>query len=74
MNVVAHQDDDLLFRSPDLLHDVQAHRCVRAVFVTAGDAGRDSAYWTGRETGARAAYAQMTAAARRRSSSRPRRR
>lgn len=48
-NVVAHQDDDLLFLSPDLLHDVQANRCVRTVFVTAGDAGRDATYWGGRE-------------------------
>src|SRR5205085_11614279 len=38
MNIVAHQDDDLLFLSPDLLHDVQSARCVRTVFVTAGDA------------------------------------
>lgn len=63
MNVVAHQDDDLLFLSPDLLHDVQANRCVRTVFVTAGDAGRDGTYWGGRETGARAAYAQMAGVA-----------
>lgn len=63
MNVVAHQDDDLLFLSPDLLHDVQAGRCVRTVFVTAGDAGRDAAYWGGRETGAKVAYAQMAGVA-----------
>lgn len=63
MNVVAHQDDDLLFLSPDLLHDVQANRCVRTVFLTAGDAGRDETYWLGREDGAKAAYAQMAGVA-----------
>ena len=38
MNIVAHQDDDILFQSPNLLHEVQAGRCVRTVYVTAGDA------------------------------------
>jgi LmbE family N-acetylglucosaminyl deacetylase len=56
---VAHQDDDLLFMSPDLLRDVQAGRCVRTVYVTAGDAGEGSGYWMGREAGVRAAYARM---------------
>lgn len=59
MQVVAHQDDDLLFQNPDVLHDVQAGRCVRTVFLTAGDAGHSVAYWTGRESGSRAAYARM---------------
>src|SRR5215475_11483965 len=39
MNIVAHEDDDLLFLSPDLIHDIQSGRCVRTIFVTAGDAG-----------------------------------
>src|SRR6188472_3148233 len=39
MNVVAHPDDDLLFQSPDLLHDVQSGKCVRTVYVTAGERG-----------------------------------
>lgn len=59
MNVVAHEDDDLIFLSPDLLHDVQGSGCVVTVFVTAGDAGQGQSYWQGREAGARAAYAQM---------------
>ena len=59
MQVVAHEDDDLLFLSPDLLHDVQAGRCVRTVVVTAGDAAQGTAYWHGREAGSRAAYARM---------------
>jgi LmbE family N-acetylglucosaminyl deacetylase len=63
MNVVAHEDDDLLFLSPDLLHDVQSSRCVRTVFVTAGDADRGVAYWMGREAGVRAAYARMAGVA-----------
>ena len=59
MNVVAHEDDDLLFLSPDLLHDVQSSRCVRTVFVTAGDANMGVNYWMDREAGVRAAYARM---------------
>src|SRR5882757_7338193 len=59
-NVVAHEDDDILFLSPDLLHAVQAGRCVRTVFVTAGDAGAGPGYWQDREAGSKAAYIQMT--------------
>jgi LmbE family N-acetylglucosaminyl deacetylase len=59
MQIVAHADDDLLFMSPDLLQDVRSERCVRTVFVTAGDAGHGADYWQGREAGARAAYASM---------------
>ncbi len=56
MNVVAHQDDDLLFLSPDLLHDIDAGHCVRTVYITAGDAGHDKLYWQSRERGSEAAY------------------
>ncbi|MGZ6295092.1 MAG: PIG-L family deacetylase, partial [Candidatus Limnocylindrales bacterium] len=63
MNVVAHEDDDLLFLSPDLLHDVQGGLCVRTVFVTAGDAGNDADYWMSREAGSEAAYAEMAGVA-----------
>jgi LmbE family N-acetylglucosaminyl deacetylase len=59
LNIVAHEDDDLLFLSPDLLHDVQSGRCVRTIFVTAGDAGADQTYWLSREDGEKAAYRQM---------------
>ena len=59
LNVVAHTDDDLLFINPDIQSDITAGRCVRTVFVTAGDAGSGSGYWTSREAGAKAAYAQM---------------
>jgi LmbE family N-acetylglucosaminyl deacetylase len=60
MNFVAHEDDDLLFQSPDLIHDIQNGRCVRTVFLTAGDAGENATYWMAREAGARAAYANMS--------------
>lgn len=59
MQIVAHQDDDLLFQSPDLVRDIMAGRCVRTVFLTAGDAARGETYWKGRESGSMAAYAQM---------------
>lgn len=59
LNVVAHQDDDLLFINPGIVDDLDAGKCVRTVYVTAGDAGYDETYWGGREQGARAAYAQM---------------
>ena len=59
MNIVAHEDDDLLFLSPALLRDVRRGRCVRTVFVTAGDAServggtadQRSVYWHAREVG-----------------------
>jgi LmbE family N-acetylglucosaminyl deacetylase len=57
LNIVAHQDDDLLFLSPDLLHAIQSGRTVRTIFLTAGDAGSD--LWQTREAGVQAAYAQM---------------
>jgi LmbE family N-acetylglucosaminyl deacetylase len=60
LNIVAHEDDDLLFQNPDVLHDIQAGRCVRTVYVTAGDANDTATYWAGREAGVQAAYAQMS--------------
>ncbi|KAH8423603.1 uncharacterized protein LDX57_001363 [Aspergillus melleus] len=63
LNIVAHQDDDLLFLSPDLLHNVQGGAGLRTVFLTAGDAGQGSEYWNGRQEGSLAAYAQMAGVA-----------
>ncbi|WP_433370188.1 PIG-L family deacetylase [Actinoplanes sp. CA-142083] len=60
MNVVAHQDDDLLFINPVVSADLAAGKCVVTVYVTAGDAGRARSYWLGREKGARRAYSAMT--------------
>jgi LmbE family N-acetylglucosaminyl deacetylase len=57
LQVAAHEDDDLLFMNPDLLHTIQAGDCVRTVYLTAGDAGSSKFYWLGRERGSEAAYA-----------------
>ncbi|HEX7484411.1 MAG TPA: PIG-L family deacetylase [Candidatus Saccharimonadales bacterium] len=59
MNIVAHQDDDILFMNPDLIHSLQAGDCIRSVYLTAGDSGGGRLYWLGREEGSKAAYAQM---------------
>jgi LmbE family N-acetylglucosaminyl deacetylase len=59
MNIVAHQDDDLLFMSPDVQRDLRAGHCVRTVYVTAGDAGAGEFYWLSREKGSEAAYSKM---------------
>jgi LmbE family N-acetylglucosaminyl deacetylase len=59
MNIVAHQDDDLLFMSPTILAAIRNGLCVRTVYVTAGDANDSAPYWTSREEGVRAAYAQL---------------
>ncbi len=59
LNIVAHEDDDLIFINPDIRNDIRSGRCVRTVFLTAGDAGNaypDSIY---RERAPQAAYAQM---------------
>ncbi len=59
MNVVAHQDDDLLFMNPDLLHDIAAGHCVRTIYITAGDSGSGRFYWLSRQQGSEAAYSKM---------------
>jgi LmbE family N-acetylglucosaminyl deacetylase/putative flippase GtrA len=60
MNIVAHQDDDLLFMNPDLQHDISAGNCIRSIYLTAGDAGGNQLYWLSREQGSEAAYSEMT--------------
>ncbi|GKZ21779.1 hypothetical protein AbraIFM66951_008756 [Aspergillus brasiliensis] len=62
LNFVAHEDDDVLFLSPDLIRDILSGEPLRTVFLTAGDAGLGSDYWNGREDGSRAAYARMAVA------------
>ena len=59
MNIVAHQDDDILFMNPDLIHSLRDGNCVRSVYLTAGDSGSGRLYWLGREEGSKAAYAEM---------------
>jgi LmbE family N-acetylglucosaminyl deacetylase len=63
IQLVAHPDDDLLFINPDIQRDIESGLCVRTVYLTAGDARRDDAYWRQREDGARAAYATMSGVA-----------
>jgi LmbE family N-acetylglucosaminyl deacetylase len=63
LTIVAHEDDDLLFLSPDIYRDIQAGLCERTVYVTAGDAGQGQAYWQSREAGVLAAYSTMTGVA-----------
>ncbi len=59
LQVVAHEDDDILFMNPDVYSAIEAGRCMRTVYLTAGDAGESVNYWAGRESGAKAAYAEM---------------
>jgi LmbE family N-acetylglucosaminyl deacetylase len=59
VNIVAHQDDDLLFLNPDLQRDIAAGHCIRTIYITAGDAGSNQFYWLGREQGSEAAYSKM---------------
>lgn len=59
MNIVAHQDDDLLFMNPDIIHDIKAGYCIRTVYMTAGDSGNGQFYWLSREHGSEAAYSEM---------------
>jgi LmbE family N-acetylglucosaminyl deacetylase len=59
LDVIAHQDDDLLFMNPDLANAIRDGRCIRTVYLTAGDSGQTTEYWNNRETGAKAAYAAM---------------
>ena len=59
MDVVAHEDDDILFMDPVTPTDVAAGRCLTTVYLTAGDDGRSASYWQGREDGAMAAHAEL---------------
>jgi LmbE family N-acetylglucosaminyl deacetylase len=59
MNFIAHEDDDLLFINPAVIHDIQSGNCVRTVYFTAGDNGHDSSYWLSRQKGAERAYDSM---------------
>ncbi|WP_354187169.1 PIG-L family deacetylase [Arthrobacter sp. UYCu712] len=63
MHIVAHQDDDLLFQSPALIAAIRGGMCVRTVYVTAGDANEPATYWASRESGVKAAYAQLAGVA-----------
>lgn len=58
MQIVAHQDDDILFMNPDLLNSLKQGDCVRTIYLTAGDHGDQKKYWISREDGVMAAYAK----------------
>ncbi|MDF2044645.1 MULTISPECIES: PIG-L family deacetylase [unclassified Microbacterium] len=59
MAIWAHADDDIIFANPALSEEIASGRTVRAVFVTAGDAGKGLEYAEQREAGIRAAYDEM---------------
>ena len=60
VNVVAHQDDDLLFMNPDIARGILDPDPTVTVYLTAGDAGHaDPAYYVEREEGVMAAYASI---------------
>lgn len=59
LNIVAHQDDDLLFINPRISQALAQRHCVRTIYVTAGDDGRGADYFYLREAGAEMAYNVM---------------
>lgn len=63
VNMVAHEDDDLLFMNPDVDQAIKRGSCVRTFYLTAGDNNTGSAYAAQREAGARSAYAYMAGVA-----------
>ncbi|HEY5267607.1 MAG TPA: PIG-L family deacetylase, partial [Candidatus Saccharimonadales bacterium] len=60
VNIVAHEDDDLLFMNPDILNEIKDGYCERTIYVTSGDAGNGPFYYLSRQRGSEAAYAEMT--------------
>ncbi|MFB9691379.1 PIG-L family deacetylase [Amycolatopsis plumensis] len=42
VDVVAHQDDDLLFMNPDVYNSIRSGRAVKTVYITAGEGGYTS--------------------------------
>jgi len=63
LTIVAHEDDDLIFVNLDVVADIRAGRCMRRVFLTAGEAGNPYPDRIYRENGPEAAYAQMAGVA-----------
>jgi len=63
LTFVAHEDDDLIFINPDIVTDIRAGRCVKTVFLTAGEAGTAYPEALYRENAPEAAYAQMAGVA-----------
>jgi LmbE family N-acetylglucosaminyl deacetylase len=67
LSIVAHEDDDLLFQSPELMETVRSGRPSLTLFVTAGEANGDLVsrehYAAERQAGIRAAYAEAAGVA-----------
>ncbi len=65
LQVVAHQDDDLLFMNPDLGDDIRSGRPVVTVYLTSGESNAKDVpgYIAQRQAGVRAAYAAMAGVA-----------
>lgn len=64
VNIVAHQDDDILFMNPDIQDSITQKRCVETVFLTAGENDGTATmtreeFAASRIKGTRAAYATM---------------
>lgn len=59
VQIVAHEDDDLLFMNPDLSNSIKVGVPITTVYLTAGEAGDGVDYARQRQAGAMASYAQM---------------
>ena len=59
VQIIAHQDDDLLFMNPDVQADVKAQKCILTLYLTSGDPYGLSDYQQQREAGAKAVYSHM---------------
>lgn len=59
LQIIAHEDDDLLFMNPALQTNIDQGDCIRTIYLTAGDSGQDRFYWLSREQGSKAAYSSM---------------
>lgn len=61
LQIIAHQDDDLLFMNPDVQADVKSKKCILTMYLTSGDPYGQPDYQQKREDGAKAAYSHMLA-------------
>lgn len=62
VQIVAHQDDDLLFMQPDIVAAIRSGATSRTIYLTAGDAGGSNPFLD-REAGILDAYAAMAGVA-----------
>ncbi len=62
LQIVAHEDDDIIFMNPDVTNTIAQGNFERTVYLTAGNlaaGGSDTSYWQNREAGALAGHAKM---------------